>query len=124
MASLMEPLLCHLFENLTPASNANDFYDLLLDGTQTVEVRTITNSTQISFESSSNVGGGRDGQNKQATELKIANMDYWIFCNVSRFPIVEVHTFRGSQVRSFVAKQGKQRQQFSQAYIPQIHKEA
>jgi hypothetical protein len=112
-----------LFSNLTPAANANDYYDLLLNGDKTVEVRTTTDKTQISFESSANVGAGRDGVNKQATMQKIANVDYWVSCNISRFPSIEITVFTGNQVKSFVAKQGKQRQQFSRSCINQILKE-
>lgn len=113
MASLMEPVLCQTFENLTAASNPNDYFDLTLDSQYTVEVRTIKDGALFSFEASANVGGGRDGKNMQATQTKLKHCDYWIFCNVSKFPQVQCYVFSKAKVQALCKAYGKTRQQFT-----------
>ena len=113
MASLMEPVLCKTFENLSPATNANDYFDLHLNEVRTVEVRTIKDGALFSFEASANVGGGRDGRNLQATQTKLDHCDYWIFCNISKFPQVQLYVFTKAKVQAICKAYGKTRQQFT-----------
>lgn len=111
LSTAMETIVVNKLPGFKPAGNVNDVYDLLTHEGEKVEVRTVTDKTLISFEASVNVGAGRDGTHKQATLDKLQQIDLWLFCNVSRFPVVEVTCLRKLEVLALCAT--KTRKQFS-----------